>query len=126
MALQFYNPNAAAGPTVTLLNNVTATGASDSYALPVVSGQVPPRLTWVVTFKTAAPTAQTTNLEGSLDNVNWYTLDSSTNLDYTSDTVSGEMLHITNKPVKFVRANLATYTAGSNAGVTVKFLASVN
>jgi hypothetical protein len=124
MALIIYNPNAAAGPTVKLLDTATATGSGDVYALPVSTKM--PNITWSVNFKTAAPTAQTTNLEGSVDNVNWYTLDSSTNLDYTSDTQSGEMLHVVNKPVKYVRANLANYTGGSNEGVTVKFVASVN
>src|SRR5574340_1072550 len=80
------------GQTVASLTNKTSAGAGTAYALPLnPSGAFYHRYTWTVTFKTAAPAAQTTNLEGSIDNTNWYTRDTSTNISYTSDTVSGEM-----------------------------------
>lgn len=107
------------GSTVTSFSLVTTTGGGTSYAFSTPCGT----FTWTVTFKTAAPGAQTTNLEGSLDNTNWYTLDSSTSLTYVSDTSSGEMRHVVNKRVKFIRCNLATYTAGSNAGVSCNLVA---
>lgn len=102
----------------TSLNAATTTGAGTGFSV----NQMIHWYTWTVTFTTAAPTSQTTNLEGSLDNVHWFTLDTSTSVSYTSATYNGEMRHVVYKPVLYLRCNLTTYTQGSNAGVTCNIL----
>jgi hypothetical protein len=126
MTIQDANAQTAyqTGITAVSLSNSTATGAGITYTIPSRSGlSGPSTIAWTVTFKTAAPGAQTMNLEGSIDNLNWYTIDTSTVTTYTSDTNSGEMRFVSSKPVPFLRCNLATYTKGSNAGVTCQFFA---
>jgi hypothetical protein len=105
---------AAFGQVTTSLDKVTATGAGASVQPPAASRNY----TWNTSFLTAGPTSLTVNLEGSLDGVYWYTLDTSTSNSYTSATSSGEMRHVVFKPVLFLRCNLAAYTQGSNAGVS--------
>lgn len=93
----------------TSLSAVTATGAGTQVWVP----QVQSVYTWTVTYTTAAPTAATVNLEGTVDGVNWFVLDTT-----STTAAAGEMRHVTYKPVSRMRCNLAAYTQGSNAGVT--------
>jgi hypothetical protein len=90
------------------LNAVTGTGAGQSAACPNTLGG----FTWVVTV-TGSPTACVVNLEGSLDNVTFFTLD-------TCNATTSEMRHVINKSVAYLRANLATLTAGTAPTVTAR------
>lgn len=106
----------------TSLSAVTTTGAGTAFQINPASAHY----TWTVTFKTAGPTSQTTNLEGSLDGVHYFTLDTSTSIAWTSDTVTGEMRHVVNKPVLWLRCNLAAVSIGSATGVTCVLIATTN
>ena len=86
-----------------LLDAATATGASayvneysSNYAVQVVV--------------TGSPSAVTVNLEGSLDGVNFVQLGTAS---------AAGMFWVTDTPVKYVRANLATLTGGTSPTVTV-------
>jgi len=63
------------------------------------------------------PTALSIKLEGSIDGVNWFTLDSTTN-------TSGETKYITGKVVDFIRCKVETSTlpSGSDAVVNVWYI----
>lgn len=99
----------AVAQSSTSLSAATATGAGTDVAVL----NVQQTYTWAVTFATAAPSAQTTNLEGTIDGSNWFVLDTT-----TTTAAAGEMRHVVYKPVGRIRCNLAAYTQGSNAGVT--------
>ena len=73
--------------------------------------------TWVI-LPVGSPSAVGVFLEGSLDDVNWFDLDAS-----TVTAAAGEMRHVTNKGVKYIRANLRTitYTGSPAANVTVLY-----
>jgi len=103
------SPNSTSGPNISL-NAVGSTGAGTATSF---GGVLTPRHTWTVKT-TGSPTAVTVNFEGSIDNVDWFTLDSST-------ATSSEMRHVVNKPVLFVRCNLTTLTGGTSPTVTCKF-----
>jgi hypothetical protein len=71
--------------------------------------------TWEIVI-TGAPANETTLLEGSINGANWYTLD-------TSNTVTAEMRHVVNKPVRYIRANCTVLPGGT---CTVRFMAGGN
>ncbi len=104
------------GEVFTSLNAVTATGAGDVAAVggPAALGGVPRKLSWEVRV-TGAPTAIQVDLEGSLDNTNWYQID-------TYNVVANTFRQVVDKGAKFVRANLITLTAGTAPTVTAKIL----
>lgn len=80
--------------TMVIANDLETVGAaSNTYALPSAMS----RFTWTTQYSGAA-TSSTVLLQGSLDNSNWYTIDTST---------TAEMRHVTNKPVKYLRAYLS-------------------
>jgi len=56
--------------------------------------------------------ALVTNFEGSLDNVNWYQLG-------TDNTTANGVTFVVDKPCRYVRLNVATFTGGTNVAVTV-------
>lgn len=99
---------------LTLLNAVLVTGAGASNNLKFLCSQ----MSWEIVI-IGAPTAVQVDLEGSINNSTWYSLDSST-------TLTSEMRHVVNKPVNFIRGNLITLTAGTAPTVTVRFLGGGN
>lgn len=104
-----------AGQVGTSLSAVAATGAGTTFALPMRDGKYPSVFTWTNVY-TGTPSAITVNFEGSIDNVTFFTLDSSTN-------TAGEMKSVANKPVRFVRCNISAYTVNASTA-TCKFIAS--
>lgn len=95
-------------------NASTTTGQLGSYL--VLDGLKAPRPSiYNVDFTVSgtAPNACTFHAQGSSDNVNWYNLDGGSAV---SCTASGNEF-IVQKPVLYLRINLATYTAGD--GTTV-------
>lgn len=100
---------------VTLLSAVVATGAGSSY----MCGSGIEAHT-VQAAITGAPTAVTVDLEGSLDGTTWFQLDTHA-FSAGELTATGAMWHVVNKVIKYVRANLATLTAGTSPTVTVKW-----
>jgi hypothetical protein len=77
---------------------------------------MPHRYTWqTIIGGTGSFTSITVNLEGSLDGVNWFQLDQSTN-------ATGETRHIVNKPIRYVRPNVVANVVASGAPtLTVQF-----
>ena len=68
---------------------------------------MPHRYTWhLIVGGTGSFTSYTVNLEGSLDGTNWAQLDQSTN-------AAGEMRHVVNKPVRYIRANVVANVVAS-------------
>jgi len=95
---------------------VTVTGAGQSFAVVFPLNRPDSRIyAWEVFTPGAAPASLTLNLEGSLDDVHWYTLDT------TSSTTSAIKWSL-DKPANYVRANLAAITT-PGGGVIVRFLA---
>lgn len=102
------------GSAETSLAAVTSTGAASAYLVVTKdsSGNYPTNWTWTNVF-TGSPASTNTNLEGSIDAVTWFTLDSST-------TTTSEMRHVAYKSVKFVRCNLSTLSGGTAPTATCK------
>jgi hypothetical protein len=71
--------------------------------------------TWEIVV-TGGPANETTNLEGSINGTTWYILD-------TSNTVTAEMRHVVNKPVRYVRGNCTVLPSGT---VTVRYMGGGN
>lgn len=91
------------------LNAATATGAGTSFTL---AEETASGMTWTVVV-TGGPSAVTTRLEGSLDDSNWFTLD-------TSTATTSEMRHVLSKDVQHVRCNLVTLTGGTTPTVSCR------
>jgi hypothetical protein len=94
--------NGSFGP-ITLLSGVTSTGDStNTLAFPY------PMSAFTVDISIAGGTVSdiSTTLQGSLDNINWVVLD-------TFIDTSGEMAHVVNKPVMFLKGNLGTRTVAT-------------
>ncbi len=91
-----------------LLAAVTGTGAGT--AVPVLN--IPTSYGIQVTF-TGSPSTVTVALEGSLNNTNFFVLDSST---YGT---TGDIVFVVDKTVRYMRANLTTLSGGSSPTVTV-------
>ncbi|MEM4313086.1 MAG: hypothetical protein QXH95_03420 [Thermoplasmata archaeon] len=68
--------------------------------------------TWTVVV-TGSPASVQVDLQGSIDNVNWFTLDSST-------TTTSEMRFVTGKGVMYYRGNVVTLSGGTSPTVTVR------
>jgi len=99
---------------VKLLNAVTTTGASPRWK---ASGSI----THTVQIDiTGSPTAVTVDLEGSLNDVTYFTLASHS---MTSSELSGSaaMFHVETKRVEYIKANVTTLTGGSSPTVTVRY-----
>lgn len=82
-------------------------GNGTTFAVP---GRIATITTWQSSF-TTAPTSLTLLLQGSLDNVSWFTLD-------TSTVVTGSLRTIGPNAVKFVRCRVDILTVGPGLGVT--------
>jgi hypothetical protein len=87
---------------------VTATGAGTAFNLLLCHGN----FTIAVTV-TGAPASCAVQLQGSLDNVNWYSMGSA-----TSNTSGTAVVNATSMPALWVRANLTTLTGGTAPTVT--------
>lgn len=99
------------GSPVILLNAVTSTGVSSVVLQPTRSISGGPTLfTWQMAI-TGAPASVSTTLQGSLDGLNWATLDTSTN-------TTTELRFVANSPVVYLRLNLGTLTGGTVPTVT--------
>jgi hypothetical protein len=68
----------------------------------------------VAVVVSGSPSACTVRLEGSLDKNNWF------DLSGTQTCTSNVMFHVDGKPATYVRANLLTWTGGTNAVITYK------
>lgn len=102
-----------------VINAATSAGLSSSYNLQFM----PKNHTWA-TSMTGGPTALSATLQGSIDDIDWYILDTSTDVAgviYDSAGADsgkvGEMRHVVNKPVKFLRVDVATFTNGTTISV---------
>ena len=84
--------------TLVPLTPVTITGQTFTLDFPY------DKHTWCTTIVGGSSVSVT--FEGSLDNVLWATLD-------TSTSTTSECRHVVNKPVKYVRATVGTLTATS-------------
>ena len=86
------------------------TGTGVTTALDI-SQQITPKHS-VQVIVTGSPSACSLQLEGSLDSTNWF------NLSGGQTCTSDILFSVVNKPVAFIRANLTTFTGGTNATVT--------
>lgn len=100
---------------VKLLNAATATGASTTHVV-----RMKPRNHTVQFTITGAPTAVTMDLEGSLDDTTWISLASHI-MTAAELTATAAMFHVVDKPVRYVRLNLTTLTAGTAPTVTALY-----
>ena len=99
----------------TLLNAATSTGASSS-----LTHSTPVRNHALQVTITGAPTAVTVELLGSLDNTNFVT--SATHVLSAGElTATKAMYFVIDKPLAYVKANLAVLTGGTTPTVTVKY-----
>ncbi len=97
------------GP-ITMHNGVLRyTGNSGIYILPGIMH----RYTWTVALS-AAPASASTTFHGSLDGIFWDILDTNTSVATMS------MRHIVDKPVRYLRSNVADIGAGP-ATATITF-----
>jgi len=67
-------------------------------------------ITWQVNSDSST-TAHDVRLQGSLDNSNWFDLD-------TSNTTGNDMRHVVNKPVRYLRVNVVSM--GDASSISVK------
>jgi len=102
---------------VLLLDAATATGAGSTWVVRTIPVK---HTVQAVMGGTVVATAVTVDLEGSLDNTNFFTLASHA---FTAAEITAEaaMFHVVDKPIKFTRANLTTLTGGTAPTVTVKY-----
>lgn len=102
---------------VLLLNAATATGAGSVHTVRTR----PSQHTIAATLGgDVVATAATVDLEGSLDNSTWFSLDSHA-FNAAEITATSAMYHVVNRPVRYVRLNLTTLTGGTNPTVTAKY-----
>lgn len=70
-----------------------------------------PRMTWEIYLTGGTLSNFRVNLEGSIDGVSFYIL------DYTTDGTQNQMRHVVNKPIRYVRANITSWTVGSGSPI---------
>lgn len=70
----------------------------------------------------AQPTSIVVNLEGSLDNVNWFPLATISSVDGSWITGQGELVHVTYKPVRFLRCNATAFVPSAGSKATCQFI----
>ena len=102
---------------VKLLDAVLVTGASDTWG---IRRLVTEHVVQLTMGGTVVATAVTIDLEGSLDDVTFFTLISHP-LSGAEIIDEGVMFHVNNKLVKFVRVNLTTLTGGTDPTITVLY-----
>ncbi len=101
----------------TLLAAATTTGAGSTQK----TFSIPTHHTVVATMGgTVVATAVTVDLEGSLDDVNWFQL---ARYAFIAADITAEaaMFHVADKPVKYVRGNLITLSGGTDPTVTILY-----
>ncbi len=100
----------------TLLDAVVTEGASKPWKL----AHAMLNHTWEIKIGDSSPTAIIVLLEGSLDGVNWYTMD-------TYNVVADTMRHVVNMAVRIIRANLTVISGGGSPvpNISVRYLPSV-
>lgn len=100
-------------PAESLSGRLT-TGPGESFAVPPEGSTTLNRtIGWEITYG-VAPATIAVALQGSLDEVNWYDLD-------THALATPLLKTVADKVVKFLRANVTTLT-GASASVTVKIV----
>lgn len=93
-------------------NSFTASTGTSVAGTPYALGQgYAPVISWTTTFG-STPSAISVSLQGSQDNVSWFTLDTSTN-------TAGEIRYLNPIALKFVRAYITSRTGGSNVTVSL-------
>lgn len=92
--------------TLASAQSITGTGSETTFSTLICNH------TWTVKT-TGTPTSVTVLLEGSLDNTDFFTLD-------TSNELTIGMRHIKDKCVKYIRSNITTLSGGSTPTVTIK------
>lgn len=113
------------GTLATSLSAVATTGSGTEFALPIVNNEHPGKITWQYKFGANAtqPTSHTTALEGSIDNTNWFVLDTSSSITSVfASGNAGEMRHVVNKNVYYLRCNISALTIGSAVSETCQFI----
>lgn len=99
-----YNPFAAQNAT-------GQTAAFNWLSTTTTAGHIPLWMTFQV-VTTGGPATCTLNVQGSLDNINWF------DLSGNQTCTSSLMFHVVNKPVQYVRINLSALTGGTSPTVT--------
>jgi len=89
------------------LGTFTTPGAGSSFECATGAS----KFTWIV-LSDANTSDCTVNFEGSIDNTNWFVLD-------TWSGTGNTMRHVVNKPIKYVRANVVDM--GDATEITVKY-----
>lgn len=95
-----------------MLNAVTSTGASSVWGFRQNATDHT-----IQSTITGSPTVVVLDLEGSLDEVTWFTL-ASHSFSAAELSAQAAMFHVTNKLAKHIRLNLATLTGGASPTVT--------
>jgi hypothetical protein len=87
----------------------------DDIALaPYMGGLLPRRIAWFVNLGTPGSlSAVQVDLQGSLDGTNWFQID-------TYSTVADTLRFVVDKPVRFLRAVLVSFTVDNNASSTLQ------
>lgn len=91
----------------TILNNAVAVGPGNSFNL-----FIPYSAFTFVKRVNGVFTALTVNFEGSLDNNVWYQIG-------TDATVGNGATFVVDRASRYIRANVATFTGGTNVSVDV-------
>lgn len=113
MAIPKYSSNVGVATTsIDAANLTSAFGAGSEFALYLGQNQVP-HVTWQTAFSTA-PSTVTVLLQASLDGLNWFTIDTSTNTAGEIRTISGSF--------PFVRINNSVVTGGAGKTLTASFV----
>lgn len=98
----------ATGRQVISFPTVTATGDLGSGAVDLGAAYSQFGLQTVVT---GSPTGVSATLQGSLDGTHFFTL-------ATSTSTTGDYQSVTGKPVRWIKVNLGTFTAGTSPTFT--------
>ena len=98
-----------------MLDGVISTGPSESIAIRKRAKDHTVQVTI-----TGGPTSVTVDLEGSLDNINWFQL--ATNpFDAGELAAGGTLFHVDEKTVRFIRVNLTVLSGGTSPTVTALY-----
>lgn len=102
------------GAAAALLTNVSSPGPSASYSV------LPANHSYTFTVVPSGTVSScTVNLEGSLDNVHWFALGIIDATDAGWSSTAGEMVHVANKPVNYLRANVTAISGGGTVTAAV-------
>jgi hypothetical protein len=101
--------------SISAVDLTAAFGAGSEFAL-VIPNQGTPNISWVTSFAGGSPGSITVLLEGSLDGLTWFTVD-------TSSSITGELRNITGT-YRFLRINNSAVTVGAGITLTASFVYS--